>query len=423
MLKTKVLKLSRNLDENSIVMFDYPERIEIEDISNVPSSIDVNYTSDLNIIKIHNIIRKYFAYNRSTIDSYNDKILAIELINKSFLSINELRNLSEEIKNLNEKIDDIKTGKTWFAYSNSVKKHLLEYQDIQNNEIVCVSLESKEFKSQTYQRLKIIRKYLTIAKDYFNISILKSIVSVACCPLCNTPVKNFNIDENSGMFVCPTCGWIRENISKSINSFADNKTTNSSKNDYDNRENFYKTILRFAGKQIKVFHEKLEEDLDEYFTSINIGTCSSIRDIPLINGKKKGMNFKIMLKALTVLSKPKNKKLMYRKIYKEYYEDIWLLLHNYCGFDLNNIDHLINRLMEMYDVTQEVYNSMTLLERGGRDASLNTQFRLYVQLLACNYPCSANDFKLQKCRTSLELHQKNWQKMCLETGIDFYEII
>lgn len=395
-------------ENKSGINFDYPQEV---DDNLIPKSIDISYTNDIDIIKIHNAIRDIFASKRSLIETYRKKIEFLESTD-STMSINQLRAITEEIESTNIQINELETGTHWNDYVARVKKYLLYYE----------SVDVKNDKKQINQRLKIIHKYIAIANNYITLNITKIEQTNAACPLCGTFIKNFNSDEDANICECPTCGWFRENLSKSAHS-QNLLAHNVVKNDYENRENFYKAVLRFACKQTKVFHPKLEEDLDEYFTSINMGTCSDIRNRPTVDGRKEGINFNTLLKALTLLSKTKNPRYAYRKVYKNYYEDIWLLLHVHCGFSVNNIDHLIPRLMKMYDSTQEIYNSMSQTERGGRDASLNTQYRLLVQLLACDYPCDKNDFKLPKCRTSLELHQKNWKKMCFETGTHFYEII
>ena len=130
-----------------------------------------------------------------------------------------------------------------------------------------------------------------------------------------------------------------------------------------------------------------------------------------------------MLNALIYLSRDKRALYSYRKGYNDYYEDTWLIMHIYWKFDAPDIMPLMPRLMRMYDVTQDHYKIMTLEDRCNRDAALNTQFRLLVELLACDFPCKKTDFKLPTGPDSLKNSSKIWEKMCLATGEKFHRII
>lgn len=409
----------------NLINFEYPEAEYDVDNKN-PDTINITYKYDVNILLIHEIIRKKFAFERGELKSYENRIRQIERIPIKSLSLNEYKRLEKDKIDLLEKIDNINTGKKWYIYVDTVRSYLESYQKLQgyrsrNVILIGKKVEKEEDRTNIEIRLNIIKNYISLASDYIDINASRIEKNVAACPVCKSDFKDFEVDEDIGVSTCK-CGWYREILAKSSSNKDNGRTSSNNKNDYEDRENFYKTAIRFACKQTKTFHYKLEEDLDEYFIRNNVPSGKEIREAPSFNGKKKGVNFSMMIRALASLSKPKNALHSYREIYSDYYEDAWLIMHNYWGFASNDIMHLITDLMEMYDRTQKEYIALTHAERGGRDASLNTQYRLCVQLLALGFPCKKTDFKMQT-RESQENHQRIWKLMCLRSGVDFHEII
>ena len=109
------------------------------------------------------------------------------------------------------------------------------------------------------------------------------------------------------------------------------------------------------------------------------------------------------------------KQLMYKALLETgnsgYYEDINLICHVYWGWLLPDIEHLEDRIMHDYDVTQRIYNEIPK----DRRSSLNSQFRLYVHLLRyqkeISFPIRAKDFKIPTTRDILEWHYSIWSEI------------
>ncbi len=393
-------------------------------------TIEITYKYDIDLLRIHELIRNHFLYDKQTIPEYETQIEKIDKDILFAMTLNEKRKLINRKSELQNKLKDIMNSESWNKYIDKVRDLLISYLEVSTEKskgivVIGKKSENKENKEKTKIRLDIIERYINIANNYITINVSRIEKSNVACPVCETLFEDFDIDEDLGICLCPSCGWFRENLAKTSYSKEHGKTSSSNRSDYDDRENFKAAIIRFACKQVKIFHENLEQDLDEYFTSIGIDKGQVIRNKPSINGRKAGVGFQKMIKALTALSKTSSKKgkYEYRKIYSEYYEDAWLIMHNYWGFSANDVMPLMTKLMQIYDATQEVYNSMTKEERCGRDAALNTQFRLYVELLACDFKCYKTDFKLQTSNESLENHQKSWKIMCIKSATKFVKII
>ena len=204
------------------------------------------------------------------------------------VSINEARQLTRKVEELNRKIEEIKSGVKWNEYISQAKVHLLAYTEVTTDKFKGIIIIGKKRvdKEKTDRRLEIISNYLEIAGKYIELDISRNETLPAMCPICDALIKDFDIDDDSNICSCPNCGWYRENLSKSLYNRDSGKTNSSNKNDYEDRENFSKTIIRHACKQLKTFHKDLFKDLDEYFIKLEIGPSEYISKLPLVKGRR-----------------------------------------------------------------------------------------------------------------------------------------
>jgi hypothetical protein len=422
--------VTKTVPETKIVLkeidFSVPAEEYDDEEDNIPETINITYKNHVDIILIHNTIRKKFAFERGKVEDYYKEITDIDNAFRYSMSINDLRKLKCDRLKLMEKIEEITSLVRWNYYAERAKPLLEHYQILtsaKSKSVVFIGkrILKEEDKANIEARISLIQEYINLASEVININATRIEKLVATCPICETKFEDFEVDEDVGICECTKCGWYRENIAKFSCNKDSGRTSSNNKNDYEDRENFQRAAIRFACKQNKSFHPNLELDLDVYFVKLGVGTGAEIKAKPSIKGRKKGVNFQMMITALSYLSKATNGEYKYREVYSDYYEDAWLIMVNYWGFAPNDIMKYIPELLEKYDKTQEEYINMTPAERGGRNASLNTQYRLLVLLLAVGYPCSKADFKIQK--ESLDNHQRLWKKMCFRSGVKFCEII
>ena len=107
--------------------------------------------------------------------------------------------------------------------------------------------------------------------------------------------------------------------------------------------------------------------------------------------------------------------------YSQYYDETSYIANIYWGWELPDISKYRDQLIKDYQVTQNIWNGI----KGDykRSASLGTQFRLYVQLMAVGYNrCDRNDFKIQENIESLRLHNECWKIMCEKANIKYYYV-
>ena len=380
-----------------------------------PDLIRGSYTTDLNIVKIHEAIEARYTYFKSHLEEYKEEIQNQEnlIIGKHSFSINEVKKMKNEIKILKEQIYDYEHDISLNEYRKVALPIIEEYNKVASHKskgfVVFKKKVEEESKEKIDYRLQIIRQYLDHAREYIQIEMIHKMDLKANCPVCGLDFSKIFTDEDSGLCNCPNCGYEREAISHT-STYKDSQRVNiGNRNNYDDCENFRKALMRYQGKQPHKPPEKLYEQLDDYFENIGKAHRNDIKKLPKTSeGRKKGTSRQLMFEALGETNN------------SAYYDDINLIMHIYWGWDLPDVSDLEEKIMEDYINTQQVYNA---IPNKDRNASLNIQFRLYVHLKALDLPCNKEDFKIQTSRDSLEFHQAMWKIMCEKTGIKFYPIL
>ena len=379
-----------------------------------PDLVRGTYTTDLNINKIHEAILCRFQYFEASISRFKDQVDSLlDSTNDETKPENEIKLIHQQVEKLKAKIYDYENKISLKKYLNDSKPLLEKYNKVASNSskgiVYFLKNKEKEDNHIVNYRLKVIRDFLDVAKDYIRLEVSQKLMMKFNCPGCGMDLSNIFIDEDSGLSVCPSCGHEKESISHN-STYKDALRVNSgNRNNYDDCENFRKALHRFQGKQHNRPPVKLYEQLDAYFIKIKKPIGSEILKLPQSeDGRKKGTSREMMFEALADTNN------------SAFYDDINLILHIYWGWELPNISHLEERIMEDYINTQQVYNSIL---KKDRNASLNIQFRLYVHLKAVGYPCTKDDFKIQTSRDSLIFHNEVWKEMCEKTGIKFHPVI
>jgi hypothetical protein len=379
-----------------------------------PDLVRGTYSTDLNINKIHDAILTRFKYFIDSIDTLKQQVAnLIENACDNTKPDNEIKMIYLQVDKLKIKIHDYENKISYTKYIKQVTPLLEKYNKVASNDskgvIFFIKNKEKEEEDIINYRLRIIRDYLELSKDYIRLELNQKFNSKVACMGCELDLTNIFVDEDSGLSVCPSCGYEKESISHNSNYKDTLRVNSNNRNNYDDCENFRKALYRFQGKQNNRPPVKLYEQLDLYFIRIKKFPGSEIIKLPITeDGKKKGTSREMMFEALADTNN------------SAFYDDINLILHVYWGWELPNISHLEERIMEDYINTQQIYNSIA---KKDRNASLNIQFRLYVHLKSVGYPCSKDDFKIQTSRDSLIFHNEIWREMCEKTGIKFHPVI
>jgi Poxvirus Late Transcription Factor VLTF3 like len=256
---------------------------------------------------------------------------------------------------------------------------------------------AEDLDKYTY-RHSLISNYLEIARKYISLNVIHEKSFDNRCPACELDLKDVPIDDECGVQVC-SCGFERRCLTRT-SVYSDSSKQSTGRNGYDDRDNFLKALRRHEGKQPNHLPENLIDVLDRHFTSFGLPAVEEVRRLPLIErgprqGTKEGTSRDMMFRAL------------YETNNVAYYEDINLICHLTWGWALPDISYLEDQIMDDYDKTQRIYESLPK----DRKSNLNIQYRLFKHLEMRRHRCYIDDFKIVKTRDILEYHDSIWRLM------------
>lgn len=248
--------------------------------------------------------------------------------------------------------------------------------------------------------------YLDLCSRYIRIERIKNISNEFNCKGCGTSLEDLK-EEKEGIIICPVCNCINSYL------IPNQYTRDIEKNIFyldEDTNNFVKILDKFEGKTSLILDSSFFELLDEYFLSIGFVTGEEIRKQPLnVMKKKDRVSKKMLWNALEKIG------------YSQYYDETSYIANAYWGWKLPCLKNYKEQILRDYQNTQNAWNLIKTEYK--RTASLGTQYRLYVHLLAVNYPyCEKDDFKIQENVESLRLHNDAWKKMCDMCNVTYHHI-
>ena len=377
-----------------------------------PDLIKATYTTDLDLLKIHETIRNIFSSKLFKKQKELNEIEKLkELYNNKHLSVIEADKIKNDINTRQNEIISFENGTNWNNYVKSSLHILKKYIPLRSNYVKGIAKfnglnnQDTEDLNIINERLSIIDEYLKIAQHYIKLDITKEVKDLTMCPACGYSFEDMYDDSvNSG--VCE-CGY-EKNILIKGTTYKDSVRVNvGGRISYEDRTTFIRAFNHHMGVDIGNIPEKLYTMLDSYFTSQNFPTGEYFKQQPLLeNGKKNKTSIKLMAEALSSTHNA------------SFYTYINYICHKYWSWELPKIKDLKDSILEDYDKTQIIYD-----ENKERDSSLNVQIRLFYHLSCKNYPCNLDDFKILSSRASLKYHHRMFQIMSEKTGLPHISII
>jgi len=397
-----LVKLSKadSTDENTTKPKKYKNnyRINWEE-----TGISATYTTDLNILEIHDAIVKKLSHGCFTdtrileleekINHEKEKIKGPQTIVARNDSITTLTYLYEELQSL-------KSKSSYFNYIKEISPVIELYTKIgPEPEVVSLSTVDKAVSGNTSDekeyRLALVQQYLSIAKRHVQVNALRILDIEGKCIHCGAAVDDYITDEEDGIKVCPHCNGEIIRLKRSPFHSDSSRVNTSDRNNYSDKDNFYKALMKYQGKSCSKLPDDLQEKLDKYFQLRGQMIGEDIKKLPCNkDGETKGkLKIDNMFNALKEI-----------RGYSKYYGDAMLICHQYWGWKLPDVSYLENTIMENYDRSQMVY----LRKKGNRKSSLNTQYRLFRELRHAGHLCYPDKFKMIKTPETLKYHEKMW---------------
>ena len=344
---------------------------------------DASVTS--NIFSVHDEVIANFKHRASSLPDLEQRLLDLgEEIDRS-LSVPNIKRLEIEHKTVSLKMHAIVSGEEEKQYRQTATMLLGKHSRLSRaGDVAGADRASTE--------------YLAIASKYVTIRVKKERKRPSItCVYCGADISL--VAANSvGVRICTSQGCGFDN--------APPKSSLSSK-EYDVWGNFLKAYKRFTGA-IKVRNIGIVmQDLDKYFVLQGRPAGAYYRSLPVNDvGQKDGTSRDDIFKAFSDLK------------YRTYYKNYMYVCHEYYGWLLPSLDHLLPVIKNNFDLKQEVWRAMVERENRGQ-SSLPTEFRLCMELNHAGYECDVSQFKVSDKMETLERYYSTYQAMCTGAGFKF----
>ena len=385
----------------------------------IPDKVEGSYRYDFNILDIHKLIVKKFNHKKEHDVAKLEQILKLEE-----QKINGRQNMIERkaslqtIEKVRHDLRDILSDQSFNDYILKVSPLINAYSLLGTLSTIVsfaknkkeVDEESPEDAPSQAKRHQLILDFIEIGRKYIQIDLVREIKDGENdCPVCGGKLDEVmsSLDED-GISMCTSCNTERISVVRT-RFFQDNARTNNTSNNYEDRANFKKVLMRKQGKQPDKPPAELYQKLEQYFIDkqvprIDLGngpqfvSSHHIRTVLPLNeeGEKTGTSRALMYKALKEID------------HSDFYDDIDVICNVMWGWDLMDFTYLEDQLMDDYDISQRIYEILPK----DRKSSLNSQFRAYKQLRRRGFPCRTNQFRIPTTHDILEFHNTMWAKMC-----------
>lgn len=338
------------------------------------------------IQQIHQQVLDSFARQRETLPVMISRVESLTARIDKSMSVSSIKSMEIERSHVQLEIKDIMEGNSEKHYTKQAN-WLLNRHSMLANET-----------GQSDRAERLANDYLCLASQYIS---LKTKREKQClnthCSYCGADMS-LNPIDGAGVRSCHNvgCGF-ENNIAK---------TLSASPKEYDVWGNFIKAYRRFTGATKLNNIAIVMQDLDRYFASHKKPLGEYYRRLPLNEiGRKDGTSHETILKAFDFLG------------YETYYKNYMYVCHKYYGWELPNLDHLLEVMESNFKRKQEVWKRIAGRDRQGK-SSLPTELRLCMELNHAGYKCDISWFNVTDRPETLEKHFTTYLIMYQGAGFE-----
>lgn len=368
-----------------------------------------SYCYDYPIHMIHQYVVAHFKEEYRSLPllrtHLSQKVLQYQQ-NINAITQNHRITIEREINKIHNQIQLIVDNTQVKEYMDQARPLLKQYKQIGELKYDCITKKPAASYDEIEFRLHIIENYLNIARKIIKINIQRITTLGYNCASCGKEL-DLSDSTSSGLIRCE-CG-IYHNVLKSTKS---SKTDNSASSvgnmigpssDYAPNLNYQNTIIHHQGRQQVNEQEfmKVLLGINEYLmTRKSYPSYQIILTHPINEeNEKDGTNSDDLIEAISHVN-------------NKYYKHYNLLLNRLWGWPLDDLSNLETRLHERFQRSEIVFNKIKSKPEYNMKSSMNSQLRLYLELLQIGYPCKANRFKLPKTKSTVEKLYRMWNEMC-----------
>lgn len=344
-----------------------------------PDTVRLTYTTDLNLITIHKIVRTKFVYTLRNLDSIPGQLLELskKLDNPKIAPID-----TKEIYRKRIELEDYLRKNTgisiWETYKHYAIPILNEYTPLMSNEYKGYSKSGCSTvidESKLERRIELIQKYIKLINKLKIIQICAhgdQVVSKVTCPGCGIEITSDSISDESGKIKCQ-CGFNQDTI-RHISEYSDGTKVVPQINSTEiNIKDFIIFIDRYLCRSGDLYPQ---DEMWNKFDLLCMQNCLPLR-------------YNVLNKVIP--QPPMNIiiSLLQRAGYSSYYCIKWQIRHDYYGWDKPTI----TETQEAEAKKLYVDFQLEYLKKKKRKTNLNKDILGYVILFVVGANPNPNDFK------------------------------
>ena len=354
---------------------------------------------DVDILKIDSEIRRELS--KENANNLKNVIKQINIILKKTKDDKIKKELENQKTQISEKICEIENNKNLLFYLNETLDLVERYKKFLKVPKK-VNFMGKVIQEDNGVKNKIINDYISVSSKYTKTVYDKINIAMKCIN-CKKELNIENVEDDT--FVCQHCST-EQGMNMIISSFSDSERVNiSSKYSYDRKTHFRECINQYHGKQNVTIPEKLYVDLDKHFLFHNLLVGNKYTD-KLTRYSK--ITKRIVLMFLKELG------------YSKHYENINLIYSNITGKKLDDISHLVDRIIQDFDILSDTYDRK--FSDTNRKNFINTQYVLFQLLRKHGHDCDKDDFTNLKTVDRKFFHEEMIKKLFQELGWNYVSI-
>lgn len=372
-----------------------------------PETIRLNYSTDLNLVQIHKVIREKFIFILKNLDGIPAELLTlrrklenpktppidIKVIDKKRIELDSYRVTNTGIPN-------------WEEYKRLVIPILNEYTPLMSNEYKGYSSSGCSTiidESKLERRIALIERYIGVINSLNIVKIIahKELCLNMICPGCGREINSDSVNDESGRIQC-RCGFNQDTI-KHVSEYSDGS----------------KVIPQINSTEINI---------KDFILFIDRYLCRSGEDYPQAD---MWMKFDQLCLKLSiplrhnvlnrVIPQPPMKStidLLQNSGYSQYYCNKWQIRHDYYGWEIPTMTEMQEaNAKKLYVDFQLKYMNIKQ-----RKTNLNKDVLGYVILYVVGVNVNPADFKIPASTESISYAHKMIIEILVDLGIPFENI-
>jgi hypothetical protein len=386
----------------------------------VGDKVLVQYRTDWNITALDRYIKSKLGSKTDELAKLQAQLEQIDQRLQTAGSISIITMLELEKGTLKHRMATMESQTELDRYLRDTQNYLVAYHQLPAEQRLLNTtnnFEQEHITPAERQRESIVDQYLSVAARYIGLQIHKELQRLQTpeCNICGANLWDVRPTQ-LGVRICPS-PYCR----------AENKLicyTNASSSEYKVLANLEKTFKRLTCQaEVKLNIQVVMEDLDSHYAALRAANPKlTERDgalypgahyralTPNAYGRKSGTCQYLLCDALSELG------------YSSFYKDYMYIAYHYWGWLIPPVHNFWPAIVENFSHKQEIWDRMSIAERGGSQSSISTEYRLCRELQHAGAKVYLFMFKVSTRPETIKEYDEKYELLCRRAGYTFPHI-